>query len=53
MTNDDIEIIGKNVKDMYGTFMGKVIGTITDIEVFNPLVLTAVLKDYSKSNMNN
>ena len=33
MTNDDIEIIGKNVKDMYGTFMGKVIGTITDIDV--------------------
>jgi len=32
MTNNDIEIIGKNVKDMYGTFMGKVIGTITDID---------------------
>jgi len=32
MTNDNIEIIGKNVKDMYGTFMGKVIGTITDID---------------------
>jgi len=32
MVNDDIEIIGKNVKDMYGTFMGKVIGTITDID---------------------
>jgi len=32
MTHDDIEIIGKNVKDMYGTFMGKVIGTITDID---------------------
>jgi hypothetical protein len=32
MTNDEIEIIGKNVKDMYGTFMGKVIGTITDID---------------------
>ncbi|MCS5528065.1 MAG: hypothetical protein NZ747_02190, partial [Nitrosopumilus sp.] len=32
MTNVDIEIIGKNVKDMYGTFMGKVIGTITDID---------------------
>ena len=32
MTQDDIEIIGKNVKDMYGTFMGKVIGTITDID---------------------
>ncbi len=32
MTNDDIEIIDKNVKDMYGTFMGKVIGTITDID---------------------
>jgi len=32
MTNDEIQIIGKNVKDMYGTFMGKVIGTITDID---------------------
>lgn len=32
MTKDDIEIIGKNVKDMYGTFMGKVAGTITDID---------------------
>ncbi len=32
MANDDIEIIGKNVKDMYGTFMGKVVGTITDID---------------------
>ena len=32
MTHDDIEIIGKNVKDMYGTFMGKVVGTITDFD---------------------
>jgi len=32
MTHDDIDIIGKDVKDMYGTFMGKVIGTITDID---------------------
>jgi hypothetical protein len=32
MTRDDIDIIGKNVKDMYGTFMGKVIGTATDID---------------------
>lgn len=32
MTNDDIEIIGKNVKDMYGTFIGKVAGTVTDID---------------------
>jgi hypothetical protein len=32
MTHDDIEIIGKKVKDMYGTFMGKVVGTITDID---------------------
>ncbi|HUT06605.1 MAG TPA: CdvA-like protein [Nitrosopumilaceae archaeon] len=32
MPHDDIDIIGKNVKDMYGTFMGKVIGTITDID---------------------
>ncbi|MDH3657360.1 MAG: CdvA-like protein [Nitrosopumilus sp.] len=32
MTHDDIDIIGKNVKDMYGTFLGKVIGTITDID---------------------
>jgi hypothetical protein len=32
MTNDEIQVIGKNVKDMYGTFMGKVIGTITDVD---------------------
>ena len=32
MTHDDADIIGKNVKDMYGTFMGKVVGTITDID---------------------
>jgi fructose-specific phosphotransferase system component IIB len=32
MTHSDIDIIGKNVKDMYGTFMGKVIGTVTDID---------------------
>ena len=32
MSNDDMEIIGKSVKDMYGTSMGKVIGTITDID---------------------
>ena len=32
MTHDETEIIGKNVKDMYGTIMGKVAGTITDID---------------------
>lgn len=32
MSNDDMEIIGKAVKDMYGTLMGKAIGTITDID---------------------
>ena len=32
MTHNDIDIVGKNVKDMYGTFMGKVIGTLTDID---------------------
>jgi DNA uptake protein ComE-like DNA-binding protein len=32
MPQDNIDIIGKNVKDMYGTFMGKVIGTMTDID---------------------
>ncbi len=32
MTHDETEIIGKNVKDMYGTFMGKVAGTLTDID---------------------
>jgi len=32
MPQDDIDIIGKSVKDMYGTFMGKVIGTMTDID---------------------
>jgi hypothetical protein len=32
MNKDEIEIIGKQVKDMYGTHVGKVIGTITDID---------------------
>ena len=32
MSNSDMEIIGKSVKDMYGTSMGKIIGTITDID---------------------
>lgn len=32
MNKDEIEIIGKHVKDMYGTSVGKVIGTITDID---------------------
>lgn len=32
MNKDEVEIIGKQVKDMYGTQMGKVIGTITDID---------------------
>ncbi len=32
MSNDEIELIGKKVKDMYGTFIGKVVGTITDID---------------------
>jgi hypothetical protein len=32
MSNDEIEIIGKKVKDMYGTYIGKVLGTITDID---------------------
>ena len=32
MTNNDIDMIGKNVKDMYGTSMGKVVGTLTDID---------------------
>lgn len=32
MTNEDVQIVGKAVKDMYGTHMGRVIGTITDID---------------------
>ena len=32
MNKDEVEIIGKQVKDMYGTQMGRVIGTITDID---------------------
>ncbi len=32
MSNDDIEIVGKKVKDMYGASIGTVIGTITDID---------------------
>lgn len=30
--SNEVEIIGKPVKDMYGTSMGKVIGTISDID---------------------
>ena len=32
MSNDEIQIIGKKVKDMYGTHVGKVVGTISDID---------------------
>lgn len=32
MSKDEIEFIGKQVKDMYGTFIGKVVGTMTDID---------------------
>lgn len=32
MSRDEIEIVGKPVKDMYGTAMGKVVGTITAID---------------------
>jgi len=32
MSSDEIEIVGKPVKDMYGTAVGKVVGTITAID---------------------
>jgi len=32
MTNKEIELVAKPVKDMYGTSMGIVLGTITDID---------------------
>ncbi len=32
MSSDELEIVGKPVKDMYGTSMGKVVGTITTID---------------------
>ena len=32
MSNDEIHLIGKKVKDMYGTHVGKVVGTISDID---------------------
>ena len=32
MTKNEAVIIGKQVKDMYGTLVGKVLGTITDID---------------------
>ena len=32
MSNDEIQIIGKKVKDMYGTLVGKVVGTISEID---------------------
>ncbi len=32
MSNNNIALVGKHVKDMYGTYIGKLIGTITDID---------------------
>ena len=32
MNNEEIELVAKPVKDMYGTSMGTVLGTITDID---------------------
>ena len=32
MSEVKLEFIGKQVKDMYGTYMGKVIGMVTDID---------------------
>jgi hypothetical protein len=32
MSEPRLEFLGKQVKDMYGTFMGKVVGLITDID---------------------
>lgn len=32
MSSDELEIVGRPVKDMYGTAMGKVVGTITAID---------------------
>ena len=32
MSNNNIALVGKQVKDMYGTYIGRVIGTITDID---------------------
>lgn len=31
-SNSEMEIVGRTVKDMYGTSVGKVVGTITDID---------------------
>ena len=33
MSELKLEFVGKQVKDMYGTFMGKVVGIITDTMV--------------------
>jgi hypothetical protein len=32
MSELKLEFVGKQVKDMYGTFIGKVIGIVTDID---------------------
>ncbi len=32
MSKDDVSIIGKPVKDMYGTTIGNVLGTLTHID---------------------
>ena len=39
MTKNEPDIVGREVKDMYGTLVGKVLGTLTDImAVFKLLV---------------
>ena len=32
MTKNEPDIVGREVKDMYGTLVGKVLGTLTDID---------------------
>ena len=32
MSELKLEFVGKKVKDMYGTYIGKVVGIMTDIE---------------------
>ncbi len=32
MSKDETDLIGKPIKDLYGTYVGKVVGTLTDID---------------------
>ena len=44
MTKNEPPIVGRQVKDMYGTLVGKVLGTLTDIDAVSYTHLTLPTK---------